>query len=476
MDRRRLLGTAAAAGTTAWLIACGDDDDGPSTSATQAPSGTGAAGQATQAAGTQAPAAQIQKGGVYRTTSAQVYDSVDVHRAFGDPTSRVANQTQSKLVWYKDPNTGELEPDLAEKIEAPDAATYTFNLRKGIKFHNVPPVNGREFVADDVRWHIERQASNKGKDGQAIDFRFNAFWKTVTKLETPDKYTVKLTLNAPNGTFQDRLAAFFSTIPNREATEKYEADHRTLHEEAMVGTGPFILKEFRAGKDVKMIRNPDYFKGQSNLDGQVWTILFEDPNAARSAYIQKQLDGWAAPDPSVTKQVIDQNRGDAGDPDRRRQHGLALSQPAERVQAGRPPDEGDEHGDRSSTVDPDAPPGTRSGERPGDLDPGRLRHPARRVDQVRGLPYGPRVRETRGPPALDRRRRPRARPARHHDPAHLGRRLRLHGRDHPEDDERQPRRHPVQVHAERLQREHHPEPVQCRVPVLLRLGHGGDVT
>lgn len=235
---------------------------------------------------------------------------MDVHRAFGDPTSRVANQTQNKVVRYKDPNTGEIEPDLAEKWEIPDAATYTFNLRKGVKWHNVPPANGREFTAEDIKWHIERQAGNKSKTGEPIDFRFNSFYKTVTKIEIPDKNTIKLTLATPNGTFLDALAAYFRTVPNREASEQFEAEHRTLNEAAIIGTGPFIPTEFRAGKDVKFKRNPDYFiKDQPNLDGQVWTILFEDPNAARAAFTQKQLDAWASADASVTKSIIDANKG-----------------------------------------------------------------------------------------------------------------------------------------------------------------------
>lgn len=309
LSRRKFVGAAAAAGSTAWLIACGGDDNGGTTgtSATTAP--TGQAGAATQAPAATA-AGDVQRGGVRRTDSAQVYDSVDVHRAFGDPTSRVANQTQSKLVWYKNPDTGEIEPDVAEKYEAPDATTYTFTLRKGVKWHNVAPANGREFVADDVKWHIERQQNQKLKDGGEAPMRNNAFYKTITNIETPDKYTVKLTLNGPNGSFLDRLAAYFSTIPNREATEQFEADHRTLHEAAILGTGPFVAREFRAGKDVKLAKNPEYFRqGVPLMDGQVWTVLFEDPNAKRAAFEQKQLDGFAAGDPSLTKSIIDANKG-----------------------------------------------------------------------------------------------------------------------------------------------------------------------
>ena len=305
LGRRRFVGGGLAlTGAAAFAAACGGDKK-EETKATTAP-GTPAAGQAP------APAApQGERGGVIRGVGSPVYDSVDVHRASGDPSLRLANQVQSKLVWYTNPDTGEIEPDVAEKYEAPDAANYTFKLRQGVKWHNKPPVSGREFVADDVKWHIERQAQGKLKDGTpSADFRRQSGYQAITKIETPDKYTIKLTLDRPSGTFLDGLASFTSTIPSREVTEKFEADHRTLTEEAMVGTGPFIVTQWRADKEVLMKRNPDYFrKDMPLLDGIIWTLLFGDPNAQRAAFEQKQLDGFTNPDNTVTKAVIDAHKG-----------------------------------------------------------------------------------------------------------------------------------------------------------------------
>ncbi|MGI8551561.1 MAG: ABC transporter substrate-binding protein [Dehalococcoidia bacterium] len=266
----------------------------------------------TSAAGSPAAATSAAASGpITRGVGAAVYDSIDPHRASGDPTLRLANLVQSHLIWYKNPDTGEVEPDVAASYEAPDAKTYIFKLRQGVKWQNKPTTNGREFVADDVKWHIDRQAQAKQKDGTAIsDMRRQTFYKTITGIEVPDKYTIKLTLDNPSGTFIDRLAAFFSTIPNRETTEKYEADHRTLNEDAMVGTGPYIVTQWRPNKEVLLKRNPDYFRpGEPITDGAIWTQLFEDPNADRAAFQQKQLDGFAAADPTVTKAILEANKG-----------------------------------------------------------------------------------------------------------------------------------------------------------------------
>lgn len=307
ISRRRFVATSAVVGSAAWLAACGGDSGTKQT--TSAPT-TAASTAAAGASASPAPAAEKQRGGIVRTTEAAVYDSVDPHRAFGDPTSRLANQIQSKLVWYKNPDTGEIEPDISQSYEAPDGATYTFKLRQGVKWQNRPPVNGREFVADDVRWHFERQANGKLKDGSDASFRFQSIYKTITKIETPDKYTIKLTLDKPNGSFLDQLSAYTATIPNRETTEQFEADHRTLNENAMVGTGPFILQEWRSGKDVKYRRNPDYFrKDEPLVDGMLATVLFEDANAQRAAFEQKQLDTFSSPDPTITRGIITANKG-----------------------------------------------------------------------------------------------------------------------------------------------------------------------
>ena len=81
-----------------------------------------------------------------------------------DPHIATANWTQStlsfvysKLVRHKvggDAHPGRfiVEPDLAERWEELDDTTYVFHLRKGVKWHNKPPVNGRELVAEDVKF------------------------------------------------------------------------------------------------------------------------------------------------------------------------------------------------------------------------------------------------------------------------------------------------------------------------------------
>jgi len=60
------------------------------------------------------------------------------------------------------PGTFIVEPDLAERWESPDDTIYGFHLRQGVTWQNKPPVNGRELVAEDVKFTYDRFLTEKG--------------------------------------------------------------------------------------------------------------------------------------------------------------------------------------------------------------------------------------------------------------------------------------------------------------------------
>jgi len=55
-----------------------------------------------------------------------------------------------------------VEPDLAERWEEVDDTTYVFHLRKGVKWHNKPPLNSRELVAEDIKFTYARFLTEPG--------------------------------------------------------------------------------------------------------------------------------------------------------------------------------------------------------------------------------------------------------------------------------------------------------------------------
>jgi ABC-type transport system substrate-binding protein len=107
-----------------------------------------------------AEAGQPKRGGILRVRGR---DSVhfDPHLTINVRTHSTLSFVYSKLVRHKvgadvRPGTFIVEPDLAESWEELDDTTYVFHLRKGVKWHNKPPVNGRELVAEDVKFTFDR--------------------------------------------------------------------------------------------------------------------------------------------------------------------------------------------------------------------------------------------------------------------------------------------------------------------------------
>jgi peptide/nickel transport system substrate-binding protein/oligopeptide transport system substrate-binding protein len=172
----------------------------------------------------------------------------------------------SRLMDYT-PGTADLVPSLAESFTvAPDGLTYTFKLRKGVKF-----TSGREVVASDVKYSIER-AVNPKTQGPGAGF-FAAIvghedmtagkTETLPGIETPDESTVVFKLSRPDATFLHVLSIDFASVIPKEAVEAAGADFG----KKPVGSGAFILKEWVIGQKLVFEKNPDYYlKGTPKLD------------------------------------------------------------------------------------------------------------------------------------------------------------------------------------------------------------------
>jgi len=134
--------------------------------------------------------------------------------------------TRAKIGPLADPFRVQIEGDLAKSWEmAKDGMSYTFHLNQGVKWQNLPPVNGREFVADDVKF-----AYDDYKSGLQADTVEN-----IAKIDTPDKYTVAITLKRPNADFPASLAAMAFIRPHEIKDTDGDFKKRA------VVTGPFVM-------------------------------------------------------------------------------------------------------------------------------------------------------------------------------------------------------------------------------------------
>jgi len=151
-------------------------------------------------------------------------------------------------------------PDFAESWEIPDNLTYIFHLRKGVKFHN-----GREMVADDVKYSLERVMDEKtASPGRS-------YISLVTSIVVIDPYTVKINLSAPLASFLNALTSNNLSIVPREAVEA----NGNLQKVA-VGTGPFTLEEWIPDNSMTLVKNPDYFEaGLPKVDKVIFRVIPE---------------------------------------------------------------------------------------------------------------------------------------------------------------------------------------------------------
>ena len=113
-------------------------------------------------------AQQPKRGGVIRIAEREA-PGLDPHLSISFLTHSYVSLSYSQLVRFpngpeqKSPTDFSILPDLAEKWTiSKDGKVYTFNLRKGVHFHNKPPVNGREVTAEDVKYSLERFMAKSG--------------------------------------------------------------------------------------------------------------------------------------------------------------------------------------------------------------------------------------------------------------------------------------------------------------------------
>ena len=210
----------------------------------------------------------------------------DPHLTASYTTNINLSFTHSRLIKHKagpdvKPGTFEFEGDLAESWTQPDDKTYVFQLRKGVRWHAKPPVNGRELTAEDVKYTFDRFMTIKGNANRHM---MNALDRT----DVVDKYAVKFTLKEPNGWFLDFLATPMALcIIAKEAVEEFGDLKRP---EAVIGTGPWMMDRHESKVRSIFVRNPNYFRAGLPYIERVEAIDFNDPAARLAAFVTGQLD------------------------------------------------------------------------------------------------------------------------------------------------------------------------------------------
>jgi peptide/nickel transport system substrate-binding protein len=142
---------------------------------------------------------------------------------------------------------------LAESYELPDSTTIIYRIRKGVRWQNVPPVNGREFTATDVVFNLKR-AWTSTKSYEYINFKSE---QRPTSYNALDKYTVEVKVPAESQYSVFSAMGGITKMYPPESVQQF-GDMTDWH--GAVGTGPFVLKDYVVGSSLTYVRNPSYWQ------------------------------------------------------------------------------------------------------------------------------------------------------------------------------------------------------------------------
>jgi ABC-type transport system substrate-binding protein len=208
-----------------------------------------------------------------------------------------------------------------------NGATYTFRVKKGVYFADDPAFKGnkRELTAQDFAYSIRRmydptlRSPNlylfEGKIIGADEVMLQAkktgkydYDVPIAGLEVPDRYTLRIRLKQPDYNFQYVMAMPLAVGMAREVVEHYGEDVRSHP----VGTGPFMLKEWRRSSKIVLEANPnfreEYFSGSRGstpednaiydklqgkrlpVVGRIEVVIIEEPQPRWLAFSNKELE------------------------------------------------------------------------------------------------------------------------------------------------------------------------------------------
>jgi ABC-type transport system substrate-binding protein len=262
-----------------------------------------------------------KRGGTLRLATAGDIRSVDPTVIYSMPEGILAMMLHRPLLDYDE--NERLVPMLAEDLPSisPDGLTYKFRLKPGVLFSN-----GREVVAEDVAYSLERHLDPRSAEGclsyylniqGAAAFRrarSNELWlltrsarggnqrwlepTNVAGLRASNRYTLEIQLNQPDLVFSDIMARPLSVVLPREEVERVDKRFG----QHPIGCGPFVLKEWKRGVELRLERNPHYFlPGRPYLDA-VELLIGVDESTQIMMFERGELD-WVSsiPDPDYLR-------------------------------------------------------------------------------------------------------------------------------------------------------------------------------
>jgi peptide/nickel transport system substrate-binding protein len=193
-----------------------------------------------------------------------IIKSLDPGRTVETTSNMVNHSVYDSLVTFDGEDLATPKPSLAtDWTVSPDGTTYTFRLRRNVRF-----ASGNPLTSADVKWSLDRVRYLKSNPA--------FFLNSVEDILTPDPSTVVLKLKAPNpsllpilsssslGAVDSKLVSQKGGDASPEAKDKDKAEPFLLAQSA--GTGAYVMERYVPDQEIVLVRNPNHWRGAAKLE------------------------------------------------------------------------------------------------------------------------------------------------------------------------------------------------------------------
>lgn len=255
-----LLRATCIVGSLVLLLAACAPAAGPSTgAATARPSAGGLS--PTPSVPPTPTAIQPKAGGVLTVVAIADPPTFDIQQEATANVSMLLAPAYNNLLYYDTATGSKIVPELADQWSvSPDGLSYTFRIRKDVRFHDETPL-----TVEDIVFSLERLVRPPKGIRSGVAFLLTS----VTKIEAAGDDSVKVTLKEPFAPFVSTLVIDYMPMYPKRVVESKGDMKRTIN-----GTGPFKFKAYNTGSSMELEKNGVYWvKGRPYLDGITFHII-----------------------------------------------------------------------------------------------------------------------------------------------------------------------------------------------------------
>lgn len=241
---------------------------------TTTPATTAAGTKTTTTAGATVPVGEPKDGGTLTVALTASPKNLDPVTYTGTYESQIIQNVGDTLVAYS-MDLSKIVPAIASSwTVSSDAKAYTFKLRQDVYFHPGTYQNGRQMKAEDVKYSLERSAQKSAM--KRLDM--------ITSVEVVNDFEIIVHLPEPSAVFLTALTNSGNIIVPKEEVEGW-GDAFGNH---LIGTGPFMMKDFKLDQATTLVRNEKYWAAKPHLDSVIFKVITDmnqNANALRTGEI-----------------------------------------------------------------------------------------------------------------------------------------------------------------------------------------------